>query len=124
MYYIYVHTSLNFNELFWWFQLLEDFLLPTKVKFEDANAVIRSRQSKEDRQHNGQNKKDKRTSNDLQILHRKLKIEQIKSHQKSGVNIGAPEGSAVRAPYVTPVVLLINDMDIIWCGNRVGRQYA
>jgi hypothetical protein len=40
------------------------------------------------------------------------------------VNIGAPEGSAVRAPYVTPVVLLINDMDIIWCGNRVGRQYA
>jgi hypothetical protein len=37
--------------------------------------VILIRNSKKDRQHNGQAKKDKRTSNDLQKIHIKLKIE-------------------------------------------------
>jgi hypothetical protein len=36
-----------------------------KEKFEDTKGVIRSRKRK-DRQHNGQKKEDKRTSNDLQ----------------------------------------------------------
>jgi hypothetical protein len=33
----------------------------------------------------------KRTSNDLQKLHRKLKIEQHESHQNKGVNSRVPE---------------------------------
>ena len=34
-------------------------------KFEDIKGAIRNRQSKKDRQHNGQKKKDKRTNNNL-----------------------------------------------------------
>jgi hypothetical protein len=44
-------------------------------EFEDIKGVIRIRKSK-DRQNNGQRKKDKRTNNDLQNIHIKLKIEQ------------------------------------------------
>jgi hypothetical protein len=44
-------------------------------EFEDTKVVIRIRMSKKDRQHNSQKKKDKRTNNDLQIIHIKLKIE-------------------------------------------------
>ena len=44
-------------------------------KFEDNKGAIRSRKSKNDRQHNGQKKKDKGTNNDLQNIHIKLKIE-------------------------------------------------
>jgi hypothetical protein len=35
-------------------------------EFEDTKGVIRIRKSKKNRQHNGQNKKDKRTNNNLQ----------------------------------------------------------
>ena len=44
-------------------------------EFEDAKGAIRIRKSKKNRQHNGQEKKYKRTSNDLQNIHIKLKIE-------------------------------------------------
>ena len=44
-------------------------------KFEDIKGVVRSRASKKDRQYNGQMKKDKRTNNNLQNIHKKLKIE-------------------------------------------------
>ena len=44
-------------------------------EFEDIKGVIRIRKSK-DRQNNGQRKKDKRTNNDLQNIHIKLKVEQ------------------------------------------------
>jgi hypothetical protein len=44
-------------------------------EFEDTKGVIRIRKSKKDRQNNGQRKKDKRTKNDLQNIHIKLKIE-------------------------------------------------
>ena len=44
-------------------------------EFEDTKGVIRIRKSKKNRQHNGQKKKDKRTNNDLQNIHIKLKIE-------------------------------------------------
>jgi hypothetical protein len=37
----------------------------------------------------------KRTNNDLQNIHIKLKIEQHEPHYKPGVNSGAPEGKAV-----------------------------
>ena len=44
-------------------------------EFKDTKGVIRIRKSKKDRQHNDQKKKDKRTNNDLQNIHIKLKIE-------------------------------------------------
>jgi len=44
-------------------------------EFEDTKGVIRIRISKKNRQHNGEKKKDKRTNNDLQNIHIKLKIE-------------------------------------------------
>jgi hypothetical protein len=40
-----------------------------------VKGVIRICISKKNRQHNGQKKKDKRTNNDLQNIHIKLKIE-------------------------------------------------
>ena len=44
-------------------------------EFEDAKgAMIRIRISKKNRQHNGQKKKYKRTNNDQQNIHIKLKI--------------------------------------------------
>jgi len=46
-----------------------------KKSLKISKAVIRIRKSKEDKQHNGQHKKDKRTNNDLQNIHIKLKIE-------------------------------------------------
>ena len=42
---------------------------------KSLEGVIRIRKSKKDRQYNGQMKKDKRTNNDLQNIHHKLKIE-------------------------------------------------
>ena len=40
----------------------------------DTKGVIIIRKSKKNRQHNGQKKKDKRTNNDLQNTHIKLKL--------------------------------------------------
>jgi hypothetical protein len=47
----------------------------SQEEFEDTKGVIRIRISKMNRQHNGQKKKYKRTNNDLQNIHMKLKIE-------------------------------------------------
>jgi hypothetical protein len=44
-------------------------------EFENTNGAIRIRISKKNRQHNGQKEKYKRTNNDLQNIHIKLKIE-------------------------------------------------
>ena len=44
-------------------------------EFEDTKGAIRIRISKKNRQHNGQKKKYKKTKNDLQNIHIKLKIE-------------------------------------------------
>jgi hypothetical protein len=44
-------------------------------EFEDTKGAISIRQSKKNRKHNGQKKKDKRTNNDQQNMHIKLKIE-------------------------------------------------
>jgi peptidyl-tRNA hydrolase len=46
-----------------------------KEEFEDTKGVIRFRKSNKKRQHNGQRIKDKRTNNDLQNIHIKLKID-------------------------------------------------
>jgi len=51
-------------------------VMPRKYwKFEDTKEVIRICKSKKNRQYSGQKKKYKRTNNDLQIIHIKLKIE-------------------------------------------------
>ena len=44
-------------------------------EFEDTKGVIRIHISQKNRQHNGQMKTYKRTNNDLQNIHIKLKIE-------------------------------------------------
>ena len=44
-------------------------------ELEDIKEVIRIRKSKKDRQHNGQTKKYKKTNNDQQNIHIKLKTE-------------------------------------------------
>ena len=49
-------------------------------ELEDTKWVIRSRISKNNRQHNGQKKKYKWTNNDLQNMHIKLKIEKHEPH--------------------------------------------
>jgi len=46
-----------------------------QFEFEDTKGVIRIRISKKNIQHNGQKKKDKRTNNDLQSIHKQLKME-------------------------------------------------
>jgi len=46
-----------------------------KEEFEDTKGAIRICISQKNRQHNGQKKKYKRTNNDLQDIHIKLKIE-------------------------------------------------
>jgi ATP-dependent protease Clp ATPase subunit len=50
--------------------------------FKDIKSVIKSRKSKKDIQYNDQKqkKKDKRTNNNLQTLHRELNIEQHEPH--------------------------------------------
>ena len=61
-----------------------------QVELEDTKEVIRIRIIKKKRQNTGQKKKYKRTNNDLQNTHIKLKIEQQESHLKPEVNSGAP----------------------------------
>ena len=51
-----------------------------KEEFEDTKEVIRLRKLKKNRQHNGQQTTKKRTNNDLQNIHIKLKI---KGHRTS-----------------------------------------
>jgi hypothetical protein len=54
--------------------------------FEDTKGVIRIRKSKKNRQHNGQKKKYKRTNNDLQNIHIKLKIKQLELNYNIAVS--------------------------------------
>ena len=50
---------------------------------------------------------------DLQNTTHKPNHRAIRTPLKPRVNSGAPEGLAVSAPLVTPVVLLLNDTNII-----------
>jgi hypothetical protein len=77
--------------LWYWFLLLSKILLLIlelfrqcgifllfilfEEEFEDTKGAIRIRISKKNRQHSGQKKKYKRTNNDLQNIHIKLKID-------------------------------------------------
>ena len=51
------------------------YVISTLGEFEDTKGAIRIRRSKKNRQHNGQKKKYKKTNNDQQNIHIKLKIE-------------------------------------------------
>ena len=73
--------------------------------------VIRRRKSKQSRQYNGQKKNSKRKNNDPQRI--KLKIEQHEPRQYPAVHSCASAGLAVPAPHVTPVVVLLNDTNMI-----------
>ena len=52
-----------------------------------------------------QKKKNKKTNNDLQSITYKTTDPAIQTQLKQGVSSGAPEGLAVPAPLVTPVVV-------------------
>jgi Ni,Fe-hydrogenase I large subunit len=77
-------------------------------KFKDTKVVmIRSHKSM-DRQCNGKKKKDKRTNNDLQTLHRKqTKDQATRTSLRHWMNSSAPEGLTVPVLHLTPVLLLL-----------------
>jgi hypothetical protein len=64
-----------------------------KEELEDTNEVIRIRKSKTNRQHNGQKKRDKRTNNDLQKIH-KTKDRVTRPPLKQGVHTGRSNSSS------------------------------
>ena len=79
------------------------------------------RKSKKDKKHNGQKKKDKRTH--LSTIH------YITNYGSSNTNPTksrgcTPEGLAVPVPLVPPVVLMLNDTNIIRHGHLIGHQYT
>jgi len=78
-----------------------------KEEFEDIKGVIRSRKSMKNKHYNSQRKGTKWQTTIYNTVHRKLKIEQHEPHLKLGMISGAPEGYAVTAPHVIPVVLLL-----------------
>ena len=45
------------------------------------------------------------------------------SHKNPGMKWGAREWKTIPAPLVAPVMLLLNDTNIIWYGNHVGHKY-
>jgi hypothetical protein len=49
------------------------FIKNKTTKLGDTKGVIRSRKSEKDKQYNGQNKKDKKTNNDLRHTTQKIK---------------------------------------------------
>ena len=55
----------------------------------------------------------KRTNNDLPNITQKTKDRTIQTPQKPRLNSDTPEGLAVPAPPFSPVVLLLNDTNII-----------
>jgi len=64
--------------------LLEQELFILPEDFEDTKGIIRIRKSKKDRQHNGQNKKEIRTNNDLQSITHKTKDRVTRTPVKTG----------------------------------------
>ena len=82
--------------------------------------VIRNHKLKRDREYNDQMKNDnnkkkqakKKTKNKPQAT-KHYTDRTTRSQYKSERNSGTPEGSVVPAPHETPVVLLLNNMNII-----------
>ena len=57
-------------------QNLEYLITLVYEELEDIKGIIQIHNSTKDRQHNGQMKNEKRINNNLQNIHRKLRIEQ------------------------------------------------
>jgi hypothetical protein len=77
---------------------------------KDTKEVNRIRISKKNRQHNGQKKRYKRTSNDLQSIH-------IKQTNTNATN--NPGWTQKGKQYATQLVTLVaDDTNIIWYWNR------
>ena len=55
----------------------------------------------------------KRTNNDIQNIIQKTEDRETRTPLKTGVNSCVSKGLAVPAPHVAPVVLLLNDTNII-----------
>jgi len=66
----------------------------------------------------------KRTDNELLNTTQKTKEWATRTPLKSEVNLCISEASTILSPNMTSVVLLLNDMDIIWDGNYVWHQYV
>ena len=64
------------------------------------------------------------TNNNLQNITQKTKDSATRTPQKYGGELRFPERLAVPAPLVTPVVLMLNDTNIICNGNHDGHQYT
>jgi hypothetical protein len=81
--------------------------LVNKKSLKMKKGLIRSRNSKKDRQNNDQKKKKRKKHKQLSTKHyaQKIKIEH-EPHERSKVKSGSPEGYAAPAPLLTPVVLL------------------
>ena len=79
-------------------------------KFISFSKIQRGNQKRKSKQ-NRQKKNSKRTNNDPQ--RKKIKIEEHEPRKQHGVHSWIPEGLAVPAPHVTPVVVLLNDTNII-----------
>ena len=76
-------------------------------KFEDTKDVIRSCNSKKDRQYNVRKKQDKKKTMVKCNTTWKTQDEATRTPLKTWVNSGALEGKAVPAPVVAPVLLLL-----------------
>jgi hypothetical protein len=77
-------------------------------EYEDTKGIIRIRKFE-----GRKTQKGKGTNNDLQNTTQKTKDQVIRTLIKVGVNSSSPEGLAIPAPLVTPVVLLLNDTNVI-----------
>jgi hypothetical protein len=76
----------------------------------------KDRQWSMQRRANGQtvvNVKDKRTNNDTQNITQKTNDRTVRIPLKTGVKSNALEELVVSAPHVTPVVLLLNNTNVI-----------
>ena len=86
------------------------------AEFEDTKEIIRIRKSKKNRQHNGQQKKDKRTNNDLQNLTHKNKNRVTRTPLITEMNSGTPclnfHIFSIRRSVIVHVDLMWNILDI------------
>jgi hypothetical protein len=85
-----------------------------------STGVIRICKWMKDRQHNGGKKRDIKTI--YKTLRTKLKIEQHEPNQNPGVNSGAPEGKAVPASLVAPVMTMLSQKVIPRFELRLASQ--
>ena len=77
-------------------------------EYEDTKGIIRIRNFE-----GRKTQKGKGTNNDLQNTTQKTKDQAIRTLIKAEVNSSSPEGLAIPAPLVTPVVLLLKDTNNI-----------